>query len=136
MKIRASYVSNSSSSSFIVLYNAGNVEFKSDNGAKFIFSVPKMIRFIENKNVYASEQTEIMANGKENILEYLKDSGYMTKEELAEYEKMLTDVNYKNCIMFHVSYHDNETMMFLRAMIDSGKVKVVYSSENMEKEEL
>lgn len=145
MKIRSGFVSNSSSSSFVVLYNDKTVRFKSENGGAFKFSTERFRNFLEMMSWKSchSDSSRLIASGKENVINEWKDHHcyYATydnselDEEDKAFIKQIQDSEFEECMYFDIEYRDDFTMALFKALISDGAFKVIYSSEDKEKKE-
>lgn len=131
MKTRNGYVSNSSSSSFIVMYNDGSklVMKGSKRGSKkFDFTIQDFIDMVEHSPDYSSDCTGIVADGIENVESYLteKDSyGCSNCDE--EWSKEILDRMSRNrdkfseAMIVRVAYDDKFVRKMLEAFLSSGE---------------
>lgn len=138
MKIRKGYVSNSSSSSFIIAYNDKKVEFKSENGGVIRFGPHDFYDHLQSCSGSNSESTQLEANGKDNILSAINDwSSYSVsdgKDYYKDLKESIKNSDEENIIMFDIGYHDELSMVFLKALLGDGAVRLLHSSEDAEKE--
>ena len=127
MKTRNGYVSNSSSSSYILLVNRHS---KCDCcGVKFgeVFWT-----LLERNNYSSGDDTELDAVGYNNIMQKHDDTyiGEHFKEELLKamepYKDMKEEGPYElKLIEASISYHDEVTENILQAGLKSGAIKMV-----------
>ena len=139
MKTRSDYVSNSSSSSFILMYNDDSkmvMGGRRCGSPKVDFTVADLIGFIEHSPNYCSECTEVVANGIENVESYLTERdpyGYSNYDE--EYssgilKKMQSFKDkYNEAMIIRVEYDDKIARKLIEAFINSGEMLNV-DSEN------
>lgn len=139
MKVRNGYVSNSSSSSFFIMYKEkSHVRFGSKDG-KFLsnFYIDELFDYINSLNNYSGDSTQIEANGFDNVFNYLTvEDQYGYRRYDAEYsdgiiKKMLDNKEqYPEAAILRVSYDDKITSKLLKAFIDSGEVISVDEEES------
>lgn len=121
MKIRNGFVSNSSSSSFIILYNNGaSVKFKD-----FEWSVDDLLDYVENiSHDWSSECTQLKAVGKDLTIEFIKDRWCDS-----EYNQKLVDIITKSkkdsAAVLNISYHDPITMKLFNLLKGRNKITVI-----------
>ncbi|MFA6889890.1 MAG: hypothetical protein WCQ80_02580 [Bacilli bacterium] len=137
MKTRIGYVSNSSSSSFIIAYNDKKIEFKSEHGGVISLSPHDFYFYINSLSNSFGDATEIEAVGKDNVLSSINSwSEWSNSGE--DYNKDLKELIKKSpedyITMFSISYHDALPMMLLKALLSDGAIRLLYSSEDREKE--
>lgn len=108
MKIRNGFVSNSSSSSFII-------EILNSEPCKTCGRSDNIIDLLEKTN---EEETGIEVRGKNDVLDYVKD--WLDKKLIEEIEKAKGEVLYLS-----VSYYD-ET--FLTLLHNSKDIKIIYNN--------
>lgn len=139
MKVRSGYVSNSSSSSFVLMYNQesklvihGNMKIS----ASVDFTINDLVDMIEHSSNYCSDCTEIVANGYENVMSYLTEKdqyGYSNYDEdyasgilmKMEQEKE----HYNDAMIVRVEYGDRIIRKLVDAFIASGEIKSIDESE-------
>ena len=132
MKTRSGYVSNSSSSSFIVMYNNDSkmvMKGRKKGSPSVDFTIQDFIDLIEHSPNYRSDCTEIIADGIENVESYLTEkdySGYSRYDK--EYaNKIIEKMNankdkYNEAAIFRVEYDDKFVRKLLEAFINSGEM--------------
>lgn len=105
MKVRAGYVSNSSSSSFIISYNPeAKTILKSDNGVEIEFRVIDFINEIRNKYDDYGECTMINREGSDSIYSY---NAEWWEEETVKELKNFLDKNPQDYKMeLQINYND------------------------------
>jgi len=132
MKIRTNYVSNSSSSSFIIAYNDKKVEFKSENGGVIRFSPHDFYSYLDSLHSNYSDSTQLDAVGKDNVLYMINDWSTWSSSSEDNYKdlKELIKKSHEDyMIMFSISYHDKLSMILLNALLSDGAIRLLYSSE-------
>jgi hypothetical protein len=114
MKIRLNYVSNSSSSSYIISYDpSAKSILKSENGIEIEYKVQDFINEMEKRYEIHSESTMIERCGSDTIYEYAEE--WWDKEELKElkefldknpeYHKMELQIEYSDTLMKHYLFN-------------------------------
>lgn len=119
MKIRNGFVSNSSSSSYIVAYHVGEYCQHCGRGASHAFdSLRKDLDF---------EQTQLKADGFEEIMKKMAE--WYDEEEckkigtsLRKYAKANPN---KKMIMLEISYHDESFGALFDTMVKKGEVEIL-----------
>ena len=142
MRTRKGYVSNSSSSSFVVMYNdkaklrIGPCKKGAKASEQAYFTVKDFIDMIDRSPDYCSERTELVADGIDNVKSYLteKDSyGFQRYDE--EYSwKMLEKIGsnsgkYGEAAIFRIEYGDKLARKFLDAFVKAGEF-ILIDTEN------
>lgn len=150
MRVRTGYVSNSSSSSFLVMYRDGakmklvpsrrRKASKAPEGAAAspaaqepkkasYLTFDMLLDLIERSPNYCSECTELNALGYDSVVDYLREAdsyGYTRYEQewsdglVKRMEELSSE--YPEAALFHVSYSDKLVRELLRMFIDSGEV--------------
>ena len=121
MKLRSGYVSNSSSSSFVIAYDE-DAELKFAE-CDMSFTVEDFMDFIDRSTRnWSSDETCVSANGEENVYDYEKSrlSGYDINEDrkyMKELEDFMESNKGKEFSVIRISYHDD----FVRKMYDAFK---------------
>ena len=122
MKIRSNYVSNSSSSSFIISYNPEKKFIMECNNRKIEFNVKDFINEIDSKYETHSECTMMLEKGAKYIYEEAKL--WWDEDELKKL-KMFLDKNpddYK--VHLQVNYDDVFIRKYLISLIKLGIVEI------------
>ena len=121
MKIRNGYVSNSSSSSFIISYKRGDgIKIKG-----LEFSVEQFIQMVNQFPYCRSDSTRVFHYNKEQILDYRKD--WYSEEQYERLRDLLKEeVEY---IQLIISYHDKFTYKLMKFLQDRKKLKILEESE-------
>lgn len=126
MKIRNSYVSNSSSSSYIIAYDK-DAELKFSD-CEISFTMDDFMDFIDRQTRnWSSDETCISANGDENVYDYEKSrlSGYDIDEDkkyMDELEKFMDDNKGREFSVIRISYHDDFVKKMYNAFKSTGKI--------------
>ena len=127
MKVRNGYVSNSSSSSFIVSYNPEAKEIlKSKNGTEIIFCPKDLIDEIDDKYETHSECTMMTRKGADAIYEYAKE--WWDENDLKELKEFLDKNPEYHKAEFQINYDDTRIKRKLLNLIKMGLMDV-YASE-------
>jgi len=119
MKVRRGFVSNSSSSSFIIAVKPTE---NCPHCGRGDINVLDMIK----KVAYNDDDTEIYAEGIDEVSSYMLDRYSFDAEDAKELEevKKLAKENYK-VAGIRISYH-NDT---IRKLLDSPNIKIISSDE-------
>ena len=125
MKIRSNYVSNSSSSSYIIVYD----EDASIKMKDFEWSVQDLIDYIENiSHDWSSECTQIKAIGKESSIEFIKDR-WSDDEYSREIIKKIEKSKKNGAAILNISYHDPVTKKLFDWLKNRKKIKLITEEE-------
>lgn len=116
MKYRKGYVSNSSSSSFILAWNEGK-EAVAEN---FRMNMHKFLMYISNMSNYSSDATQIENSTQYGVIQHIEENDWKDKETLIEKIKKYDDACY-----IRVNYDDEMTRDLLEWMKKSGAVDVI-----------
>lgn len=124
MKIRTNYVSNSSSSSFIISYNPeAKTILKSDNGVEIEFKVIDFINEIRNKYEDYGECTMINREGSDSIYSY--NAEWWEEGAVKELKDFLDKNPQDYKIELQISYNDKFIKKTLLNLHKLGLVDVL-----------
>lgn len=123
MKIRNGYVSNSSSSSFLISYKDGAGEIlKSANGTEIKYSVESLLEEIRKRYEIHSDSTMMEAEGTASVLNYIQD--HYCNDTVREMKKFIDKYPDENKALFQIEYGDKFIKKTLLNLIHMGLVKV------------
>lgn len=129
MKIRNGFVSNSSSSSYVIAIKVTN-EACPHCGRKD----PDFLDVIDRAEGYDSDRSHVNAKGIENVIEYWKTDKASwfdedgCKEILKKLEKYKYDVTDWTVADIQICYHDDTLKTIFNNMRSSGNLKVIYDA--------
>jgi hypothetical protein len=127
MKIRSNYVSNSSSSSFIVSYDENAKEILiSQNGTKIIYSVKDFIDEIDSKYEIHGDSTMMERKGADAIYNYAKE--WWSEKDLKELKAFLDKNPEHHKAEFQIEYCDKRIKKQLLNLMKMGLIDV-YADE-------
>jgi hypothetical protein len=130
MKIRSNYVSNSSSSSFIVSYEPNAKEILvSKNGTKIVYSVEDLIDEIDNRIETHSESTYMLRKGSAAIYEYAED--WCSEDYIKELKDFLDKNPDYHKAEFQINYDDSHLKRKLLNLMKMGLVDVFASEYDL-----
>ena len=130
MKIRSNYVSNSSSSSFIVSYEPNAKEILvSKNGTKIVYSVEDLINEIDNRIETHSESTYMLRKGSAAIYEYAED--WWSEDDIKELKDFLDKNPDYHKAEFQINYDDSHLKRKLLNLMKMGLVDVFASEYDL-----
>jgi len=119
VKIRTNFISNSSSTSYII---AIGPESKCPSCGRSDIDI---VRLIECAKSYNYEETEIKATGKKEVLDYINDGWYDSETK----DKMLLKVrevdDNKDIVLLSISYHNP----VLNSIIQNSKNIIILNSQ-------
>ena len=129
MKTRNGFVSNSSSSSFIIAIKKTNIPCP-HCGRKD----PDFLDMVENSSIYNEDDNRIDARETEETLKYIEDNekGWVEAEEYKKIEDGLSkNKNNKewNIVDITLSNHDTSLRETLDNMVTSGNAEIIWKSE-------
>jgi hypothetical protein len=121
MKIRSNYVSNSSSSSYLLVWNnGGKVEA---NG--FFMTMDKYLKYIDSLNNYSWDSSQIESSTKEGVKKHIEENEYDDLKDLFnEIDK------YENACYLRLNYDDELSRELLEWMQSAGIVKTLMNYDN------
>ena len=123
MKVRNGYVSNSSSSSFIVSYDPNAKEIlKSKNGTEIIYCPQDLIDEIDAKYEIHSESTMMERKGSAAIYEYAKE--WWDEDSLKELKEFLDKNPEHHKAEFQIEYGDTRLKRMLINLMKMGLMDV------------
>jgi predicted DsbA family dithiol-disulfide isomerase len=126
MKQRNGFVSNSSSSSFVVAIKKQDDEVCPHCGR----GIPNLLKAIEEKERYGGE-TELEGTGIDAVLEYVDemrkydDDDYHKDEADRIRKKAATYGNDWELAVFYVSYHDEFINQMIKEMKAAGTIEIL-----------
>lgn len=136
MRERNGYVSNSSSSSFVLMYrDDSRIALDGRSGNRFVcdFTVSDLIELISHSNTGC---TEIVVDGYENVKSYLTEKdeyGYSNYDEehsdaiLKKLEQNRND--YPDAMVLSMEYHDKAVEKLVNAFMESGEFILIDKNE-------
>lgn len=116
MKYRNGYVSNSSSSSFILAWNEGK-EVVAEN---FKMNMQKFLKYVENLPNYSSDSTHVENSTRHGVIKHIEEYDWEDKDKIIE------EINqYDDACYICINYDDEMTRDLLEWMKNSGIVNVI-----------
>lgn len=123
MKIRNGYVSNSSSSSFIIAYSEGAIA----ETQGFKLSVEKFLRYIHGISTsWYSDCTEIKSEGKENVCDYIKENWY---DDEQNYIEIIRNNTKNNIVYLQISYRDELIKDLFDFLVENKSIEIIYRDD-------
>ena len=123
MKIRINYVSNSSSSSYVISYKENAIAIlKSENGIEIEYKVSDFIREMEEKYETHSESTYVVCFGSKEIYEEAKE--WWDAEDLKELKEFLDKNPDEKKMKLQINYRDNFMKKTLLNLYKLGLIDV------------
>lgn len=113
MKIREGFISNSSSSSFIIAYN--KEQNKCPHCGRCDVDILKMIKECTDND----GDTEVRVEGKEEVIQYIQENWW----DYTDIIKKIKAVNDMEIALIDVSYHDNTINLILQ---NNKDIKIIY----------
>ena len=138
MKTRFGYVSNSSSSSFVIMYNDGaKLAMSAGDGSEPVeyFTVGDMLDLFDSQGNWSSDSTQVIANGFDSMLAYVQEKdewgGHFYDEERDEILKKIGELKktLDNGAVVKLSYHDEFMNRLLKAFSKAGQVVILNEQE-------
>lgn len=118
MKIRLGFVSNSSSTSFTIIYNLSDVVKLEANGKNVLTMTVNDFfdGIVERSSNSSGDSTEITAVGKENVRDYYKEQSRWNDENaLNDFDSFVEDIKDNETVsVVKINYHDE----FARKIFD------------------
>lgn len=137
MKQRTGFVSNSSSSSYIIAYeNNASETIVSKNGTKIVFSVDAFIKWVEKQSwrCTCSDDTEIHSRDIDEIISIAEEDKKYNEDYYKEKMDFLMKNKEKNFVDFDIAYSDVEIKQYLLTLIKLGLLEV-FADESALKED-
>jgi len=134
MKVRTNYVSNSSSSSFVFAYdNDAALKVKGRKNAEKVLTIDDFFDLVEAKgNNWCSDGTEIVARGRDNVIDYFDDKETWSYSE--DYAKEMLEKVKKckrgNVAVIRMEYDDRITRKLFELFKETGEILELDSSED------
>ena len=123
MKVRSGYVSNSSSSSFLISYKEGAGEIlKSANGTEINYSVEALLGEIRGRYEIHSDSTMLEAEGTASVLDYIQDN--YCDDTVKEMKEFIDKYPNENKALLQIEYGDKFIKKMLLNLIHMGLVHV------------
>jgi len=149
MKLRTGFVSNSSSSSFLVMYNEDSrLVLKSPRARKgrhvedVAFRFEDFLRLAEAHDSCDTESTCVKADGYDSVMDYLTETGsfglYSFDESYVEKTTKMLRSNHRKfaeAAYIQIVYSDKMVRKILKAFVDSGEVLLVDGDDRVEVDE-
>jgi hypothetical protein len=124
MKIRMGFISNSSSTSFVVVYK------KSEYfpGICKKIDLFDLIEYSEQKDF----ETEITYTDKEEICQYFKEDYKLDDDEYSDLVQKIEEMDKEKegIMLFTMSYHNTLIKRMMNAMEELGEIKILYEEND------
>ena len=127
MKIRECYISNSSSSSYIIEYKDGS-KFETEN---LELNVKEFIDLLSSMSYTHSESTMVEHSSKEGIIHEIEDWWLSSDEEKDKLIHKIKESKADHLAMIQISYDDGLIKKIFKLLVDTKNIKVIYGDEEI-----